>query len=279
MGLREDYELDGFRPLFDGKTLRGWHAVPRLPTAQWPGGPEPDTGAQQYKTAAATHGNWEVIDGAISGTQELRGFGGYLLSDEVFADFEIVFEARPDWPADTGLLVRTTERGSQGFQILLDHRKSGAIGGFYGNGIGQFHAISFNVDAVYDDTGKAIGLMAENSETTLEPVTDSKRSLLNYAIGSREFLEIWRWGEWNQFKVRCEGEYPVLTSWINGTKAYEMDTSAINHPNYDRDAVRRLLGRAGHIALEIHNNDPRMGEARWGLGVACRWRNIAIKVL
>jgi hypothetical protein len=279
MGLQENSELDGFQPLFDGKTLNGWHSVPRLPMAQWPGGPEPDTNTPQYKTAAATCGHWEVIDGAITGTQEVKGFGGYLLSDKVFADFELVFEARPDWPADTGLLVRTTARGSQGFQVLLDHRKSGAIGGFYGNGIGQFHAVSFNVDAVYNDAGNAAGLKIEDPETTLEPVTDIKRALLNYAIEPREFLRVWRWGEWNQFKVRCEGEYPVLTSWINGTKAYEVDTAVIHYPNYDPEAVRNLLGRAGHIALEIHNNDPRMGEARWAPGAACRWRNISIKVL
>jgi hypothetical protein len=27
---------EGFRPLFDGKTLQGWHAVPRLPIPKFP---------------------------------------------------------------------------------------------------------------------------------------------------------------------------------------------------------------------------------------------------
>jgi hypothetical protein len=267
------------RPLFNGKTLAGWHAVPRLPMPQWPGGPEPGKNTPEYKIAASTCGHWEVIDGAITGTQEIRGYGGYLLTDETFADFEISYEARPDWPVDTGLLVRTTAIGSQGFQVLLDHRKSGAIGGFYGNGTGQFHAVAFNVDARYDQNGKAIGLQIETPETTLEPVTDVKRFLLSYAIQPEEFLKIWRWDDWNRFTVCCAGEYPVLTSWINGTKAYEVDTGKITYPNYNREAVRELLGRAGHIALEIHNNDPRLGDARWAPGAACRWRNIEIREL
>ena len=54
-------------------------------------------------------------------------------------------------------MVRATAVGSQGFQILLDHRKSGNIGGFYGNGIGGFHAIRFTLDAVTDAAGRPTG--------------------------------------------------------------------------------------------------------------------------
>jgi hypothetical protein len=129
------------RVLFDGKTLAGWHAVPRLPAPQWPGDAEPDTNTRNYEITASTSGRWEVVDGAITGRQEIRGFGGYLLTDDTFGDFELEYEARPDWPADTGVLARASARGSQGFQILLDHRKSGSIGGFYGNGIGKFHPV------------------------------------------------------------------------------------------------------------------------------------------
>jgi hypothetical protein len=90
-----------------------------------------------------------VWEGAIVGEQDVGGggFGGYLVSEEVFGDFELEIDAWPDWPADTGIMLRVTALGSQGFQVLVDHRKSGGIGGFYGNGIGGFHALSYNVDA------------------------------------------------------------------------------------------------------------------------------------
>jgi hypothetical protein len=264
------------KELFDGTTLKGWHAVPRLPTPRCPGEPGPDTSTETYKTAASTCGKWSVVDGVITGAQEIRGYGGYLLTDGKFADFELSYDAKPDWPVDTGLLVRTTARGTQGFQILLDHRKSGAIGGFYGNGISGFHAISFNVDVERDRDGKPERLIIEKSETTLEPVTGAKRALLSYAIDPEKFLEIWKWNDWNSFRVRCEGEYPVLTTWINGVKAYELDTAKIQWPGYNREETAKLLGRAGHIALEVHDNDPGMGDDRWAPGAVCRWKNIRI---
>jgi hypothetical protein len=79
--------------------------------------------------------------------------------------------------------------------------------------------------------------------------------------------------------VRCVGAYPVLTSWVNGVKIYEVDTGAISHPTYDRAAVATLLGRSGHIALEVHNNDEPMGADRWAPDAAVRWRNLWLESL
>ena len=49
-------------------------------------------------------------------------------------------------------------------------------------------------------------------------------------------------------------------------------------PGYDREAVARLLGRRGHIALEVHDNPDTlwMGVDRWLPGRVVRYRNIAI---
>lgn len=115
---------------------------------------------------------------------------------------------------------------------------------------------------------------------TLEPVRPGQVAQLRYAIEPARFLDAWRWGDWNRVTVRCEGVYPVLTSWINGVKAYEVDTGAIRFPHYDREAARELLGRGGHIALEVHDNEwPGMGQARWAPGATVRWRDIDIEEL
>ncbi len=265
------------RSLFDGTTLNGWRPVPRLSTPLWPGGPHPE-GQPDVAKAARTSGRWEVVDGAIVGGQEIQGLGGYLLSEEVFADFELSFEIKPDWPADTGVVLRATERGSQGFQVLVDYRKSGAIGGFYGNGIGAFHASAFNVDLQVDESGSPEGLRIETEETTLEPVSTEQVAQLAHHIEPERFLDVWNWGDWNRITVRCEGSYPVLTSWINGVKAYQIDTGTMSFPHYDREAALRLLGRAGHLALEVHDNEwPGMGKARWAPGAVVRWRDITIE--
>ncbi|MFC4810985.1 3-keto-disaccharide hydrolase [Paenibacillus sp. GCM10023250] len=272
---------EGFRPLFDGHTLTGWHAVPRLPVPRYPGGPSPDIDGVAYGKAAATSGKWTVEDGAIAGRQDPPGcgYGGYLVSDGLYGDFELEVEARPDWPADTGILVRASALGSQGFQILLDHRRSGNIGGLYGNGIGGFHGIAFTLDAVYDELGRPAGLRLEDPAASIEPLTPDKPALLDYAASGEAFLSIWKWDDWNTFRIRVEGASPRITVHVNGLKIAEMDTAAVQHPSYDAAAVRGLLGAKGHIAFEIHDNDPGMGAARWAPNAACRWRGIRIREL
>ena len=44
-------------------------------------------------------------------------------------------------------MVRRRPDSSAGFQVLIDHRKSGSIGGFFGDGTGGFHAVPYILDA------------------------------------------------------------------------------------------------------------------------------------
>ena len=81
----------------------------------WPGGPTvheayPEVVAADYNDRAAEHpAVWTVEDGAIVGRQDSpgSGWGGYLVSERTFGDFELLLEAKPDWPADTGVMVRS----------------------------------------------------------------------------------------------------------------------------------------------------------------------------
>jgi hypothetical protein len=107
--------------------------------------------------------------------------------------------------------------GFQGFQVLLDHTKSGGIGGFYGNGIGGFHALSYNVDADYDEDGRPTRLVLEDPTGTLEPVTESKRCLLQFAALSAAFFSAWRWESWNTLPYPLPGLFACshhLGQWL-----------------------------------------------------------------
>ena len=46
-------------------------------------------------------------------------------------------------------------------------------------------------------------------------------------------------------------------------------------------AVNQMMGRKGHISLEVHNNNFKsgMGKDRWWPGAVVRWRNIFIREL
>lgn len=59
------------------------------------------------------------------------------------------------------------------------------------------------------------------------------------------------------------------------------DTAGMKAEGYDAEAVAKLLGRSGFIALEVHNSGEgdRLGEKRWLPGAVCRWRRIRVKDL
>ena len=278
--------MTGFVSLFDGRTLNGWHAVPRGYGPMWPGGPTvaeslPELAADYAEQAAAHPAHWAVVDGAIEGFQDpaFPGYGGYLVSDRTYGDFELTLEMNPDWPADTGVMLRRRPDSWAGFQVLVDHRKSGSIGGFFGNGTGGFHAVPYVLDARYDDAGRPVGLRIEDPDTSVEPMTPDKPALLTRPGDPGEFLTRWRFAGWNRLRIRCVGEQPTITTWVNDVLVAEIDLATMEHPHYDADTVAAALGPAGHIAFEVHDNDPRGGAGRWGPGARCRWRDIAIKEL
>ncbi len=104
----------GFVPIFDGKTLQGWHI-----------------------SEVARHGNskaWRVEDGAIMGTQDPPKNGGILLTDKKYKDFEISVEVKPDWGCDGGIFLRSSEEG-QAYQVMIDYLEGGNVGGINGEGL------------------------------------------------------------------------------------------------------------------------------------------------
>ena len=262
-----------FVPLFHGDSLEGWMIVPRgIRTLQ--------EGSDAYKNAWEHKGRWTMQDGVLEGRQDPPGcgLGSYLVSEKTYGDFEILYEAKPDWPADTGIYLRASEDGFLGYQILLDYRRSGNIGGFYGNSLGGFHGINFTLDADLDENGVPLRLKLEDPATTIEPLTPDKPALLQYKISGEEFLKIWKLNDWNEFRVVIRGYYPTITTYINGTKVAEIDLEKADADHFDRTAADSLKGR-GHIAIEVHDNDPGLGKDRWGVNAACRWRNLRIREL
>jgi hypothetical protein len=280
----DSFDDAGFVSLFDGTSLAGWHAEPRVYGSLFPGGPgvetffhergtEPPVDPEKYPAV------WHVEDGVIVGQQGTPGYGGYLVTDAAFGDFELVLEARPDWPADTGIMLRRKFQDWTGYQVLLDHRESGGIGGFFGNGLASFSAVPFAIRARQDANGRVVGIEADDPATSIEPVTPEKIGRLAYAASVDDFLAVWKWADWNEIRIRCVGALPVITTWINGLKVAEIDAARIDMPGYDPAGVLDYLGPRGHLALEVHDNDAFFGDSRWGPGAQCRWRAIRIKTL
>ncbi len=101
-----------WRPLFDGKTLAGWHKV--------------------------GHGEWEVKDGAIVGTADNAKLYGLLESNDVFKDFTVRFKFRC-FSGDSGFYVRTMilppeKAHKMQIQVGRDGSGTGGVYESYGRG-------------------------------------------------------------------------------------------------------------------------------------------------
>jgi len=100
----------GFSPIFDGKTLQGWHI--------------------SRTTHQGTTLGCEVNDGAIVISQKPFGQGGVLLSDKMYKNFELYLEAKVDSMTNGGIFIRSSESGIA-YQIEIDEN-SGSTGNLLG---------------------------------------------------------------------------------------------------------------------------------------------------
>jgi len=67
----------------------------------------------------------------VSVTQDREGNGGILLTDRKYRNFEIYLEMQPDFGCDSGLFLRSSEKG-EAYQVMLDYLPKGNMGGIYG---------------------------------------------------------------------------------------------------------------------------------------------------
>ena len=85
-----------------------------------------------------------VEDGAIVGSQDIPGNGGIVITDKQYGDFEVIVEMRNDYGPDSGLFLRSTERGVA-YQYLVDYHQGGSLAGLYGEGFRRgFHERNYS---------------------------------------------------------------------------------------------------------------------------------------
>lgn len=105
---------DGWKPLFDGKTLRGWGVVQGF-------------------------ANYYVEDGAILGRTAVNSPNTFLHTYEHYKDFELKFEVKVDDGLNSGVQIRSHTRdfGSRryfGTQVEIES-SPGQSGYIYGEGL------------------------------------------------------------------------------------------------------------------------------------------------
>lgn len=189
---------DGFVPIFDGKTLQGWHVSAKTG----------HSGASKHQTG----GRWVVEDGAIIGSQDIPGNGGIVITDEQFGDFEIILEMNNDFGPDSGLFLRSTEDG-KAWQAMIDYHAGGNLMGVYGEGLGGKPSVR---NFTFKD--KVTEIVENTAPVPLPVLVES-------------WPMFWRHGQWNELRARIVNNPPTITTWINGVKFMDWTETEKRHPD------------------------------------------------
>jgi hypothetical protein len=223
----KDDKEKGFVSLFDGKTLKGWTISAK----------SGHSSASKNKSG----GKWVVEEGAIVGTQDIKGNGGIIITDKEYGNFEIALEMKNDFGPDSGLFLRSNDKG-QAYQCMIDYYPNGNLMGIYGEGLGGFTSRNYSF-----------------GKKPSEIVAD-KRSKFPLPITPEKWPEFWKHGEWNELRARITGNPPEITTWIKGVKFMEWKADKKHRPD------------KGHLALQVHGGGDHTKEF-------VRYRNIRMKEL
>lgn len=183
-----------------------------------------------------TVGNYYVEDGLLLMRQHPFGQGGLLLTDRSYKDFELYLELNPDFGFNSGIFLRSSESGSS-YQIEV--LTSG------------------------DTTGNLIG---ERMRLSPPQYVGEKLPIAN----------VWKEGDWNSIRVLMVGEAPHVTTWVNGTRLYELQMPK-------NDQIASVYG--GMIGLQLHYSSSFTTAAQAGgfSGTSTRpwqlqrFRNLAVR--
>ena len=106
----------GFRALFNGEDLSGWHGMPHFDPRKLAGMEPEAKQAQIDEWTADAEQHWTVDNGELVND----GHGAYLTTDEEFGDYELLIEYKTVPLADSGIYLKSTPQVQ-----IWDYRKEG----------------------------------------------------------------------------------------------------------------------------------------------------------
>ncbi|MEZ6066685.1 MAG: DUF1080 domain-containing protein [Planctomycetaceae bacterium] len=99
-----DAKHEGFRPLFNGQDLTGWHGMTTFDPVKLASMSEEDRAKQLADWNATIAPHWTVVDGVLVND----GHGAYLTTDEDFRDYELLVDYKTVPKADSGIYLKST---------------------------------------------------------------------------------------------------------------------------------------------------------------------------
>ena len=232
---------EGFTPIFNGRTLAGWHISRTNHHGRTP--------------------DFHVLHGLIVATQNPLGGGGILLTDKSYKNFELYMEVKPDFGNDSGIFLRSTESGAA-YQVTMDFLPNGGMGAVIGEG-GMALAANANRGR---GAGARAGGAGQGRGATPAPAGPPPPPP-GFGEGNQAtaaWVKAWKRDDWNAVRVRMVGEVPRVTVWFNDVQITDFTDTA-------NSAIGGIT--EGPIAIQVH------GAGRWVPGGFWRWRNIGIREL
>lgn len=222
----EAFNDAGFETIFDGKTLKGWKVSAKT--------------GHSRTSKNTSGGKWVVEGGAIVGSQDVPGNGGIVITEKEYGDFEVALEMNNDFGPDSGLFLRSNDKG-QCYQAMIDYHANGNLMGVYGEGIGgKPHVRNFDFGAKVTE------------------IRVKKDAPFPCPVSAADWPKFWKAGEWNELRARVVGNPPTITTWIKGVKFMEYT-----------DTEKRLPDKGG-IALQVHGGNDYTKQF-------VRYRNVRVK--
>lgn len=194
---------EGFKPIFNGRDLKGWHV--------------------SRTTHQGTTPNFHVKDGVLVVTQQPYGQGGVLLTDKKYKNFELYMEVKIDSFTNGGIFIRSTESGVA-YQIELDEIAK-STGSLYGERMNVSQSMkaeklsevwkkgewnSFRVRM----TGDIPHLTLWINGVEMWDVTQPKNDFINEATEGMIGLQ----SHWTALYSSSAGIWDHLESWAPGAK-------------------------------------------------------------
>ena len=197
VAYQEAIEKGEFSSLFNGKDLEGW-------------------------TIHSGKATFEVVDGEIVGTTAPMTPNSFLCTDREYGDFELELEVQCDPNLNSGIQIRS-QIAEEGTQVTntKNPQKPKTItlpkGRVYGYQVEIAKAVSGRSGGVYDEARRFVFLddLSRNPEA------------------QKAFKD----GQWNQFRIRCEGNH--IRTWVNDIPCAD---------------VRDEMDSKGVIGLQVHGN-------------------------
>lgn len=95
---------EGYRALFNGKDLSGWHGMPHFNPDQLAAMSDEERAAKMKEWNASVAEHWRIEDEAVIND----GHGAYLTTDESFRDYELLIEYKTVPKADSGIYLKNS---------------------------------------------------------------------------------------------------------------------------------------------------------------------------